>query len=87
MRGLCNTAISSAGVSPTKIKVQRKDLDIVYPDFAKAFDLVPRHRLLAKLRAHKVDNELQMWLSTGLALEQEAESRGQWSVQNGLMYS
>ena len=64
-----------------------KDLDIVYLDFAKVFDLVPRHRLLAKLRAHKVDNELQMWLSTGLALEQEAESRGQWSDRNGLMYS
>ena len=55
-----------------------KDLDIVYLDFAKVFDLVPRHRLLAKLRAHKVDGELLRWLSSWL------KDRKQRVVVNGV---
>ena len=43
-----------------------KDVDIVYLDFAKAFDLVPRCRLIAKLKAHGVDGELLRWMSSWL---------------------
>ena len=41
-----------------------KDVDIVYLDFAKAFVLVPRCRLITK--AHGIDGELLRWLSNWL---------------------
>ncbi len=37
-------------------------VDVVYLDFAKAFDLVPRLRLVAKLKAHGFIGELLQWL-------------------------
>ena len=37
-------------------------VDIFYLDFAKAFDKVPRERLLEKLRAKGVDGEVLAWL-------------------------
>ena len=30
-------------------------------DFAKAFDLVPRHRLVQKIRAYEVTDEMTRW--------------------------
>jgi len=44
-----------------------KPVDIIYLDFAKAFDKVPKERLLEKLRAHgfgdKIVNWIQSWLT------------------------
>jgi hypothetical protein len=38
--------------------VDRGDpFDIIFLDFAKAFDKVPKERLLAKLRAHGISGE------------------------------
>lgn len=41
----------------TKAVDEGKSVDIFYLDFAKAFDKVPRRRLIAKLRAKGVDTE------------------------------
>ena len=52
-------------------------MDVVYLDFAKAFDLVPRQRLMAKLKAHGIDGELLRWISSWL------QNRRQRVVLNG----
>jgi len=39
-----------------------KPVDVVFLDFAKAFDKVPRERLLEKLRAHGVQGKVLQWI-------------------------
>jgi ribonuclease P/MRP protein subunit RPP40 len=40
--------------------------DVVFLDFAKAFDKVPKERLLEKLRAHGVKGEVLKWIRNWL---------------------
>ena len=37
-------------------------VDVVYLDFQKAFDKVPHQRLLLKLKAHGIGNEVITWI-------------------------
>jgi hypothetical protein len=58
--------------------VDRRDpFDIIFLDFAKAFDKVPKERLLAKLRAHGISGEPLAWI------EQWLTGRKQRVVING----
>ena len=41
-------------------------MDVVYLDFAKAFDKVPHRRLLAKLRAHGISGPVLNWIKSFL---------------------
>jgi len=41
-------------------------VDIVFLDFAKAFDKVPRRRLVAKLKAHGIGGETLRWIENWL---------------------
>ena len=41
--------------------------DIIFLDFAKAFDKVPRERLLKKLQAHGIIGQLLTWIRTWLS--------------------
>ncbi len=43
-----------------------KSVDIFYLDFAKAFDKVPRKRLIAKLRAKGLEQEVVSWIEEWL---------------------
>lgn len=43
-----------------------KSLDMVYLDFAKAFDLVPKKRLIEKLKAHGYGGKLLSWIEAWL---------------------
>ena len=43
-----------------------KNMDIVFLDFAKAFDKVPKERLLAKLAAHGVGGQVIQWVRAWL---------------------
>ena len=43
-----------------------RPMDIVYLDFAKAFDKVPRERLINKVRAHGIHPELVRWIDAWL---------------------
>ena len=43
-----------------------KAMDVVFLDFAKAFDKVPRERLLKKLQAHGIRGNLLRWVSEWL---------------------
>ena len=62
----CTTNLLVFLESVTKAVDEGKDLDIIYLDFAKAFDLVPRQRLLEKLKAHGVGGELLRWIGDWL---------------------
>jgi ribonuclease P/MRP protein subunit RPP40 len=37
-------------------------IDVIYTDFAKAFDKVPHRRLLSKLSSYGVDYYLMKWI-------------------------
>ena len=43
-----------------------KSVDIIYLDFAKAFDKVPHQRLLLVLRAHGIDGHVAAWIEEWL---------------------
>jgi len=45
---------------------QRDNVDVVFLDFAKAFDKVPHMRLLAKLQAHGIDGNVIKWIESWL---------------------
>jgi len=42
------------------------NIDIIYLDFAKAFDKVPHHRLLQKLKAHGINGKIWNWIRAWL---------------------
>ena len=42
-------------------------VDIVYLDFAKAFDKVPKKRIVTKFRAHSIDGNLLNWIESWLS--------------------
>jgi len=37
-------------------------VDVIYTDFAKAFDMVPHRRLLSKLKSYNINQRLLMWI-------------------------
>lgn len=41
-------------------------VDVIYLDFAKAFDKVPKHRLIAKIKAHGVNGSIAKWIEEWL---------------------
>ena len=43
------------------------DLDVVYLDFAKAFDKVPHQRLISKLQKHGLDGGVLEWIRAWLS--------------------
>ena len=46
----------------------KDNVDVVYLDFAKAFDKVPHSRLLLKLKAHGVDGMVLDWIKSWLTI-------------------
>jgi len=46
----------------TKLLEEGKQVDVIYSDFEKAFDKVPRKRLLSKLRSYGVREDLIKWI-------------------------
>jgi ribonuclease P/MRP protein subunit RPP40 len=50
----------------TKAVDDGKSVDIFYLDFAKAFDKVPRRRLITKLRAKGLDPKVVKWIEEWL---------------------
>jgi len=56
------------------------NLDVIYLDFAKAFDRVPHHRLLLKMRAIGINGRLLVWITSWLEnRKQRVEIRGSYS--------
>lgn len=46
--------------------VQGTNIDVIYLDFAKAFDKVPHHRLLQKVKAHGINSKIWNWIRAWL---------------------
>jgi len=42
------------------------NVNVIFLDFAKAFDKVPHRRLLAKLQSHGIDGKVVRWVASWL---------------------
>jgi hypothetical protein len=62
----CCTNLLEFFETVTEVIDQGKAFDIVFLDFAKAFDKVPRERLLEKLRAHGIRGRVLAWIRAWL---------------------
>ena len=51
----------------TNLIEEKLDFDILYLDFAKAFDTVPHQRLLNKLKAYGIEGDILNWISSFLS--------------------
>ena len=49
-----------------KLQSDGSPVDVVYLDFQKAFDKVPHQRLLLKLKAHGIGNDVINWIEKWL---------------------
>ncbi len=63
----CATNLTLFMDTVTKATDEGKAVDIIYLDFAKAFDKVPHQRLLTKLRAKGVDTQTVKWIESWLS--------------------
>jgi hypothetical protein len=80
MRGRsCTTNLLEFLETVTEATDRGEPMDIVYLDFAKAFDKVPRERLLVKLRAHGVTGRFNRWIRSWLT------DRQQRVIVNGML--
>ena len=61
-------------------------VDVIYTDFAKAFDTVPRGRLLTKLKSYNISDKLIAWIQDFSVIEYKAYVLTV-SFLLGLMYS
>ena len=61
----------------TRMLDEGKNVDIIYLDFAKAFDKVPHHRLIGKVASMGVEGRVKGWI------QQWLEGRMQRVVING----
>ena len=62
----CQTNLIEYLDTLTKLVEAGHSVDIIYLDFAKAFDKVPHQRLLLKLQSHGVTGKLLAWISAWL---------------------
>jgi Reverse transcriptase (RNA-dependent DNA polymerase) len=67
-------------VTTVRIRIITGSVDIVYLDFAKAFDKVPPQRLLAKLKSVGVEGQVLEWIKGWLVgLKQRVVVKGKFS--------
>ena len=66
-RKSCTTNLLESGDLLTKALAQRGWMDVLFLDFAKAFDTVPHRRLLAKLEAYGIGGKALSWIRLFLA--------------------
>jgi len=48
----------------TDVNNQKGSMDVIFLDFAKAFDKVPHRHLLAKLQPHGIDGHVVRWVAS-----------------------
>jgi hypothetical protein len=58
----CTTNLLSTLNELTRMLDEREPVDAVYLDFAKAFDSVPRERLLRKLKSLGIESNVLKWI-------------------------
>ena len=58
-----------------------KMIGVIYFDFKKAFDTVPYHRLLGKLKSYGISQNTLNWMKDFLlGRQQSSEIQSQWSI-------
>jgi hypothetical protein len=62
----CGTNLLEFLEKVTREVDEGKPVDVIFLDFAKAFDKVPKERLLQKLRAHGVQGNILRWIRNWL---------------------
>ena len=62
----CLTNLLEYFENVTKFLDQGDPLDVIYLDFAKAFDKVPHKRLVKKLEAHGIGGKISRWIENWL---------------------
>jgi hypothetical protein len=62
----CTTNLLEFLEKLTRAVDENESIDVVFLDFAKAFDKVPHKRLMAQLRAHGVGGKVLMWIGKWL---------------------
>ena len=67
----CTTNLLEFLETATKIVDSGGNLDVIYLDFSKAFDLVPKKRLVSKLKAHGFGGPLLLWIERWLTNRQQ----------------
>jgi ribonucleases P/MRP protein subunit RPP40 len=85
----CTTNMTIFLDKPTKIVDDGNPADVFYLDFAKAFDKVPRERLLVKLEAKGVTGKLRTWIGNWLGGRTQrvvigGEASGESNVESGV---
>jgi len=56
------------------------DVDVVFLDFAKAFDKVPHQRLILKLERHGITGKLLSWITNWLTnRKQRVQKMHKWN--------
>ena len=69
----------------TKLVDDGSPVDVVYLDFQKAFEFVPHQRLLLKLKAHGIGNDVINWIEEWLThRRQRVIVDGEISVLSGV---
>ena len=73
----------------TELVDEGHSVDVVYLDFAKAFDKVPHCRLLCKLRCHGIEGKVICWIQSWLSDRQQrvvlnGHSSGWRKVESGV---
>ena len=64
-----------------------KVVDAIYLDFEKAFDKVPHHRLLSKLKAYGIEGNLLRWIKEYLTERTQVVLVNGVESDNGLVLS
>jgi len=85
----CTTNLLEFFEVVTKTIDQGVPVDVVYLDFAKAFDKVPRMRLVEKMRSNNIQGELISWISNWLSNRRQRVRVGEFysdwtSVDSGV---
>ena len=62
----CVTQLLEALEERTSLLDGGKSIDVIYFDFAKAFDSVPHQRLLSKLNSYGISGKVLQWIATFL---------------------
>ena len=85
----CATQLLDSLEAWNNIMEERGCVDIIYTDFSKAFDSVPRERLLRKVESYGIQGNLLKWIESFLSSRRQRVKVGgslsQWaSVKSGV---
>ena len=82
-RRSCTTNLLESADLLTKVLADRGWLDVLYLDFAKAFDTVSHRRLLVKLEAYGISGNILRWIRQFLSNRKQrvvvGDCKSQWS--------